>query len=75
MAKGFKGVVLVVHGEKDEKVPVAIAGQYRDMYADAMELRIVRGANHQFSSLPWKQEAYDATIAFLTGIGGESSGG
>jgi dienelactone hydrolase len=65
LARGFRNEVLVIHGDKDEKVPVAVAGQYRDMYGKAMELRIVRGANHQFSSLKWKQEVYEASLAFL----------
>jgi alpha/beta superfamily hydrolase len=65
MAKSFRGKVLVVHGEKDEKAPIAVVGQYRDIYGDAMELEIVTGSNHQFSSLNWKQEVYDKTIGFL----------
>jgi fermentation-respiration switch protein FrsA (DUF1100 family) len=65
LAEGYKNKVLVVHGDRDEKVPVAVVGQYRDLYGSAMKLVIVDGANHQFSSVPWRQKAFDASIEFL----------
>ncbi len=65
LAKNYKNEVLIIHGEKDEKVPVAVTGFYRDVYQDAMRLKILPGCNHQFSSLAWKQVVYDLTIAFL----------
>ena len=65
MAAGYKNKVLIIHGDKDEKITVAVTGQYRDLYGDAMKLVIVKGSNHQFSSKSWRQQAYDATLAFL----------
>jgi alpha/beta superfamily hydrolase len=65
LAGGYRNKVLIVHGDKDEKAPVAVVGKYRDLYGGAMKLVIVDGANHQFSSLQWRQAAYDASIDFL----------
>lgn len=65
-SKGFKGRLLLLHGDMDEKAPVASVGFYEDMYGrDQLSIQLVRGANHQFSSLIWKKEVYDASIAFL----------
>ena len=64
-ARGYKGNVLLVHGECDEKVPVASIGPYLDMYGDKAELYIVAGSNHQFSSVKWKTEVYDVTMRYL----------
>lgn len=65
-SKGFKGRLFILHGDMDEKAPVASVGFYEDMYGrDQLTIQLVRGANHQFSSLTWKQEVYDASIAFL----------
>ncbi|MCL2380849.1 MAG: alpha/beta fold hydrolase [Treponema sp.] len=65
MASGYKNRVLVIHGEKDEKIPAAVTGNYRDLYGKAMKLVIVKGCNHQFSSMPWRQQAYNETVSFL----------
>lgn len=65
-SKEFKGQLLIVHGDMDEKAPVAAVGLYEDIYGqDQLSIRLVPGANHQFSSLLWKQEVYDASISFL----------
>jgi len=35
------------------------------IYRDGQKIHLVKGANHQFSTLEWKQEVYDHSIAFL----------
>ena len=30
-----------------------------------MKLILIEGSNHQFSSLKWKQEVYDESVAFI----------
>lgn len=64
-SKGYKGDVLLVHGECDEKVPVASVGPFLDMYGKQARLHIVAGSNHQFSSVKWKTEVYDVTMKYL----------
>jgi len=72
MSKGYTGPVLLVHGECDEKIPIASIGPYLDIYKDMVQTFIVRGANHQFSSLLWKNEVYDATMEFIQRVVMES---
>ncbi len=62
---GFQNKVLIVHGELDEKVPVYVTGPYMDLYGEQAALKIVDGANHQYSDWSWKQQVYDASIDFL----------
>lgn len=64
-AKGYDEGVLIIHGDKDEKVPVYVEAEYMAMYGDKAKLHVVWGANHQFSSWAWKQEVYDASIAYI----------
>ena len=64
-AEGYKGNVLLVHGECDEKVPIASVGPYLDMYGRQVEFHVIAGSNHQFSSVKWKTEVYDLSLQFL----------
>lgn len=65
MARGYNGPVLLVHGTEDELVQVDIAWQYQDIYGEQMEMVLIQGSNHQYSSLPWKQKVYDSSIDFI----------
>ena len=65
MALGYSGPTLLIHGEKDELVPVDCAYEYGDIYGSTMKLVIIPGANHQFRSLNWKKQVYDASTDFL----------
>ena len=65
MSRGYHGKVLLVHGTEDELVQVDVAYQYQDVYGDQMQLELIDGSNHQFSSLAWKQRVYDLTTTFL----------
>ena len=64
-SKGYKGKVLLIHGEKDEKVPIASIGPYLDMYGPQVECKVIWGSNHQFSSVKWKNEVYDLSLDYL----------
>lgn len=64
-SKDYTKGVLIVHGEKDEKVPVYVVGPYVDMYGDGARVEIIDGANHQFSSWDWKQQVYDHTVKYM----------
>ncbi|MGI5967655.1 alpha/beta hydrolase [Anaerotruncus rubiinfantis] len=67
-AAGYKNSILLIHGSEDEVIPIDCAYQFQDIYGDQMELHIVEGSNHQYSSLKWKQEVYDTSIAYLKKI-------
>lgn len=64
-SKGYDKGVLLIHGELDEKIPVSTVGPYLDIYGDNIQLHIIKGANHQFNSLKWKEEVYNLTIEYL----------
>jgi len=68
LSKGYNGPVLLVHGECDEKIPIASIGPYLDVYQDNIQTYIVKGSNHQYSSLRWKQEVYDVSMKFITTV-------
>lgn len=65
MSRGYHGKVLLVHGTEDELVQVDVAYQYQDVYGDQMQLELIEGSNHQFSSLAWKQRVYNLTTTLL----------
>ena len=65
MSRGYSGPVCILHGTEDELVPVDVVYEYQDIYGEAMELQLIEGANHQFRSLPWKQQAYEISLEFL----------
>lgn len=68
LSQGYEGPVLLIHGECDEKIPIASIGPYLDIYKDQAEVHIVRGANHQFSTVEWKEEVYEKTLQFMSHV-------
>lgn len=64
-SEGYRGNVLLVHGEKDEKIPIAAVGLYLDLYGKGGKLKIIEGANHQFSSVQWKNKLYKYSVDFM----------
>lgn len=65
MAEGYLGPVLMIHGSEDEQIPVDVMGRYQTIYKQDCQIKIIEGANHQFSSLRWKGQVYDSSIAFI----------
>lgn len=61
----YTGPALVVHGEKDEAVPVAAAEEFAAALGKESKLHIVKGADHVFSSLAWQSEAIGLSGDFL----------
>jgi putative redox protein len=49
MLRSLRVPLLVVHGERDEIIPVQEAYKARDIAGDRIELEIVTGADHMFS--------------------------
>ena len=65
MARGYGGHVLIVHGSEDEQIPVDVVKRYETVYKENCRIRIIEGANHQFSSVRWKNQVYEESIAFM----------
>lgn len=65
MARGYDGPVLHIHGSEDEQIPVDVVGRYQYLYGENYESIIIHGANHQFSSIAWREELYRESIDFL----------
>jgi alpha/beta superfamily hydrolase len=61
----YAGPSLVVHGSNDEVVPPADASDYRLALGARCRVHMVAGADHVFSSLPWKEEAITVSREFL----------
>ncbi|MGL4523591.1 MAG: alpha/beta hydrolase [Bacilli bacterium] len=56
-AKGFNGNILILHGTKDEAVPVEVSLHYqRYCYGNAAQLVLVEGADHSFNGYYWEEE-------------------
>lgn len=66
MARGYGGDVLAIHGGEDEQIPVEVVYRYKNLYGEKFRFTIIEGANHQFSSIPWKEQVYRESIAFIT---------
>ena len=64
-AEGYGKEVLLIHGELDEKVPVYAVGPYLDLYGQKARLEIIKGANHQFTSVEWKNKVYELSIEYI----------
>lgn len=64
--KRFRGATLILHAEKDERVPVSHA---RDFYqaagANAKEIAIIGGADHFLTSTNWMQETITRSVQWF----------
>ncbi len=63
----FEGAVLIIHGDKDEVVPVEQAYEYKRVLGDRAYLGIIKGADHTYNTKVWEDEVIDLSIRFLTG--------
>jgi fermentation-respiration switch protein FrsA (DUF1100 family) len=63
--RSYAGPSLAVHGSNDESVPASDASDYRVALGGRCRLHLIEGADHVFSSLPWKSEAIAVSRQFL----------
>jgi alpha/beta superfamily hydrolase len=66
-AAAYDKNVLLLHGTKDQSVPLAVSEKYLDIYETKAVLHIIEGSNHTFDSKEWENEVLDYTIGFLEG--------
>lgn len=62
--KGFKKEVLIIHGDKDEAVPLAFAERAAKEYPLA-ELRIIKGAGHGYYVKEHKEEVLGYFVNYI----------
>lgn len=66
LASSYDGEVLIVHGDRDQSVPLSASHKYLDIYGSQAKLHIVEGADHTFNKFEWEKEAIDTTVDYLT---------
>ena len=64
-AKGFDKNVLLIHGEKDDVVPVEVSERYLKCYGGKATLKIIKDADHTFNNSDWERETLELTAEYL----------
>ena len=54
--------VLIIHGTEDATVPVAHAHRYKAALEERAELKLIEGADHVFSGLPWERSVIQSSL-------------
>ncbi|MDN5277382.1 MAG: uncharacterized protein PWR01_1347 [Clostridiales bacterium] len=57
--------VLILHGDRDEAVPLKTSYRYLEIYGDRAKLHVIQGADHTFNKWEWEQEVIEKTVEFL----------
>ncbi|MCM8901105.1 alpha/beta hydrolase [Caldicoprobacter algeriensis] len=57
--------VLILHGDRDEAVPLKTSYRYLEIYGDRAKLHVIEGADHTFNKWEWEQEVIEKTVEFL----------
>jgi len=65
---------LILHGDRDESVPLEWGRRYLQVYGASARLHSIRGANHVFSRISWREELFSESIAFFKSVLGSEQG-
>lgn len=65
MAQKFHKNILILHGDKDDAVPLSTSETYLKYYGTRAELKVINGADHTFDSFEWEKEVLDSTVDFF----------
>ena len=65
LASPYRGEVLIIHGDKDESVPLSASHRYMEIYGESAELHVIEGADHTFNKFEWETTVIDRTVGFL----------
>jgi dipeptidyl aminopeptidase/acylaminoacyl peptidase len=61
-ASRYDGKVLLIHGSKDDVVPVSEVHEYANAYSKCNpRVHIIEGADHGFNRVPWESELIETT--------------
>ncbi len=63
--KGYKGKVLLNHGDADAIVPISYSDQAKDVYGEQCEYHVLKGAPHGFHEEPYFTESINYMKEFL----------
>ena len=66
-AAAYNKNVLILHGDKDQTVPIGTSEKFLEIYETRAILHIVEGGDHTFNKKAWEEEVLDYTIGFLEG--------
>ena len=61
----FDKNVLIIHAENDVAITLDISEKYLELYGDRGELKIIRGADHGYSSRAWEDEVIESTVRHM----------
>ena len=64
-AKGYEGPVLLARGTEDKLVDNTVCEKYMEVYGDACTFVEIEGGNHNFSSIPAREQLMKAISNFL----------
>lgn len=62
--------VLLVHGDADDIVPIAVSEKLKSIYGDNAELVPVHGANHFYASMDFQHQRLNASLNFFDKVFG-----
>ncbi len=65
IASSYEKQVLILHGDKDEAVPLKTSYRYLDAYGNKARLQVIKGADHTFNSREWEEEVLESTVEFF----------
>lgn len=64
----YNNDVLIIHGNKDEAVPLEVGMQYHKLYGNNSTIKVIECGDHTFNSLVLEEEVLEATASFFTSI-------
>lgn len=64
-AAGFRGPVLIIHGDADAVVPITASYRYKEIYGPRATLHVIRGGDHTFNRADWAVEVIERTVKFF----------
>jgi pimeloyl-ACP methyl ester carboxylesterase len=64
-AEDFDKNVLILHGDKDQSVPVSTSEKYLEIYETRGVLHIIEGSDHTFNKKEWEEEVLEYTLGFF----------
>lgn len=64
-AAAYNKHVLLLHGDKDEVVPLKASEMYAEIYGSKAKLNVLQGGNHTFDKKEWEEEVLASTVGFF----------
>ncbi|NLO81830.1 MAG: alpha/beta hydrolase [Clostridiales bacterium] len=65
IASSYDKQVLILHGDRDEAVPLETSHRYLKIYGDKAKLNVIKDADHTFNKHEWERKVIEETVGFL----------